>query len=84
MALKYYAVLDMDDYSTTQSSGGIVKDIVQHKDGTDENTIRQTNVNSYRLGDAEKTISIDEETYNQAKVGWIYQDKTNLLRDPNS
>ena len=42
MALKYYAVLDMDDYSTTYSTGGIVKDIVQIEDGTDENTIRQT------------------------------------------
>ena len=84
MTLKYYAVLDMDDYFATKSTGGIVKDVVYIKEGTPENIIRQNNVNSYQLGDLTKTIFIDEETYHQVKIGWIYQDKTHILRDPNS
>ena len=83
MAKSLKALVKMDDYATTASTGGIVEDIITIDTELDEEAAARGTTYEYAVGKNEpeyKMVDCDETV----KVGWIYQDKTGELRDPNS
>ena len=83
MAKSLKALVKMDDYATTASTGGIVEEIITMDTKLDEEAAERGTTYEYAVGKNEpeyKMVDCDETV----KVGWIYQDKTGVLRDPNS
>ena len=91
MAKSLKALVKMDDYATTASTGGIVEQIIITDTVLDE----QTDLGVDQLGNkVEKYDYVGDKTEangykfipcaDEVQVGWIYQDKTGELRDPNS
>ena len=91
MAKTRKALIKMDDYATTASTGGIVEQIIITDTVLDE----QTDLGVDQLGNkVEKYDYVGDKTEangykfipcaDEVQVGWIYQDKTGELRDPNS
>jgi len=85
---KIYALVEVDDYATTKSTGGIVKKIywvlpLTNSEGADVNYFtpwkKEYDCNSGKYKAIEIT-NYEKEVF----VGWIMQDKTGELRDPNS
>jgi hypothetical protein len=69
-------LIKLDDFATTKSTGGIVEAISE--DNFANNYIYFSNkVNN-------KNYAIVKTDNDNVKMGWIYQDKTHVLRDPNS
>ena len=78
---KIYALVELDDYATTKSTGGVVQKVYWILPGqanqTPWNDDYDMDSNNY------KTIEVtNHEDF--VKKGFILQDKTNVLRDPNS
>ena len=83
MATSLKALVKMDDYATTASTGGVVEQIITIDTVLDELAAERGTTYEYAVGKNEpeyKMVDCDETV----KVGWIYQDKTGVLRDPNS
>ena len=83
MATSLKALVKMDDYATTASTGGVVEQIITIDTVLDELAAERGTTYEYAVGKNEpeyKMVDCDETV----KVGWIYQDKTGELRDPNS
>lgn len=78
---KVYALVELDDYNTTLSTGGIVIDIYWILPGADKLTPWEDDYN-WSSGNF-KAIDITESEV-EVEKGWILQDKTNVLRHPNS
>ena len=74
---KKRCVIKLDDFETTKSTGGIVVWVgfVYYNEkltGNREKAPNEGNVGYLVLDCSDDT-----------QVGWIYQDKTNILRNPN-
>ena len=70
-----YALVKMDDYNTTHSTGGVVTFVSEHEmecRGKAWVELQNPNPNV-------KILSCPEET----EAGWIYTDKTNIFVDSN-
>lgn len=83
MAKYLKALVRMDDYATTASTGGIVEDVITMDTTLDDEAAARGTTYEYAVGKNEpeyKLVDCDSTV----KVGWIYQDKTGVLRDPNS
>jgi len=77
------AVVKLDDYATTASTGGVVENIAYKKWTGNGRSSPYTHAWE---NDSDGTVksgykAIPSET---AQVGWIYTDKTNILVDSNS
>ena len=73
------AVVKLDP-ADTYSTGGIVEHVFIHMEGGVEQDDykfpwRQYEISGYK---------VIEDATDDVKVGWILQDKTGVLRDPNS
>ena len=73
------AVVKLDP-ADTYSTGGIVEHVFVHMEGGVEHDDykfpwRQYEISGYK---------VIEDATDDVKVGWILQDKTGVLRDPNS
>ena len=69
-------LIKLDDFETTKSTGGIVEVI------SDDNFANNYVYFSDKVND--KNYAIVKTNNDNVKVGWIYQDKTHVLRDPNN
>ena len=90
MAKTRKALIKMDDYATTASTGGIVERIIITDTVLDE----QTGLTDQAGNPLPKYDYVGDKTEangykfipcaDEVQEGWIYQDKTGALRDPNS
>lgn len=75
------AVVKLDDYATTNSTGGVVENIAYKKWTGNDRSSPYTH--AWENGDGTTKngyLAIESET---AQVGWIYTDKTNVLVNSN-
>ncbi len=78
---RIYALVELDDYNTTHSTGGIVQKIYWVLPGSPDMTPWKTD---YDWSSGNYT-TVDITTAEiEVKIGWIMQDKTGVLREPNS
>ncbi len=68
-------LIKLDDFATTKSTGGIVE-VVSDNTFADNYVYFSDKVNN-------KNYAIVRTNNDNVKAGWIYQDKTHVLRDPN-
>ena len=85
---KIYALVELDDYNTTHSTGGIVVKIYWVLPYP-EDASNPVNVNTpwkdYPGWDSSRFKTVEITNSNEeVHIGWILQDKTGVLRDPNS
>lgn len=82
-----YALVKKDDYATTRSTGGIVEHIYwvlpRTEVGAPTNYFEPWK-NDYDWDSGNYEVIDITESENTVKPGWILQDKTRVLRDPNS
>ena len=78
---KIYALVELDDYATTHSTGGCVVKIYWILPGSPDMTPWTTDYD-WSSGNF-KTVEITDSD-DEVKIGWIYADKTGILRDQNS
>jgi hypothetical protein len=91
MAKTRKALIKMDDYATTASTGGIVERIIITDTVLDEQT-GLTDQAGNPLSNGYDYVGDKTEANgykfipcaDEVQEGWIYQDKTGELRDPNS
>jgi hypothetical protein len=85
---KIYALVELDDYATTKSTGGIVKKIywvLPLENPEDAAANYFTPWKKEYDWDSGKYKAIEVTNYRkEVFVNWIMQDKTGELRDPNS
>ena len=83
--------MKLDDYATTRSTGGIVDRVywVLPRDQNEDPSVRPENwdapwKNDYVMDDSKyKAVELtDHESF--VTQGFIYADKTGIIRDPNS
>ena len=88
---KIYALVKLDDYATTRSTGGVVDRVywVLPRDPSEDPSVRPENwdapwKNDYVMDDSKyKAVEVtDHESL--VTQGFIYADKTGVIRDPNS
>jgi len=75
MAKKFYAMVKLDDYDTTHSTGGVVVDVRY-----DEPDCVYGDGTPYAIPSGCVRIECNDEN---CKPGWIYTDKTHLFVDSN-
>ena len=74
------AVVKMDP-ADTYSTGGVVEDVFIHMEGgVEENGYKFP----WRAYESNNDYKVIEDATDNVKIGWILQDKTGVLRDPNS
>jgi NifU-like protein involved in Fe-S cluster formation len=69
-----WALIELDDYSTTLSTGGVVVDVIG-----EETMIKAKHSDKISAG-THKIVSCSDD----CKIGWILTDKTNQIVDSNS
>ena len=81
MANRYFAVVKMDDYKKTASTGGVVVDICYWPEREEDRQLPFRSLWDINLkyGPGHKLIPCDENV----KPNWIYTDKTHLFVDSN-
>ena len=73
------AVVKLDPINTG-STGGVVEQIfVQMESGIEENEYQFP----WRTYESNSAYKVVENCSDDVKIGWILQDKTGVLRDPN-
>jgi len=75
MAQRFYAIVKLDDYNTTHSTGGVVVHVRY-----DEPDCQYGVDTPYAIPEGCKRIECDNEN---CKPGWIYTDKTHQFVDSN-
>ena len=70
----WVAIIKLDDFETTKSSGGVVIAFTTKLNENQHPNPRWNNTSG------EKAVICKNL---DAKIGWIYQDKNHVLRDPN-
>jgi len=82
MANRWYAIVKMDDFATTHSTGGVV---VQIRFDPEDAIYRQSyavddpHTVPYKIPEGCRRIPCTENV----KIGWIYTDKTHQFVDSN-
>ena len=69
-------LIKLDDFTTTKSTGGIVEMV------SDDNFANNYIYFADKVNN--KNYAIVKTNNDNVKMGWIYQDRTHVLRDPNS
>ena len=78
MANRYFAVVKLDDYNTTHSTGGIVMGVKYWPENSSDRPGSIFDI-EVSYGTGHELVPCDENV----KVGWIYTDKTHQFVDSN-
>ena len=68
------------DPADTYSTGGVVEHVFIHM----ENNVEEDGYKFPWRYESDNNYKVIEDATDNVKVGWILQDKTGVLRDPNS
>jgi len=78
MANRNFAVVKLDDYDTTHSTGGIVVAIKNWPESASDRTMPVFNIETI-YGPGHELIPCGDDV----EAGWIYTDKTNIFVNSN-
>jgi len=78
MADRYFAVVKLDDYNTTHSTGGVVMSVKYWPESSSDRPGSIYDIEAC-FGSGHELIPCGDDV----KVGWIYTDKTHLFVDSN-
>jgi len=85
---RIYALVELDDYATTQSTGGEVRKIywvLPYPADAEAPVNASTPWKNYPGWNSDTFKVIDITNFEEeVALNWVLQDKTGVLRDPNS